>query len=61
VLQDTADREEVVARVAALDIGKAEVVCPVPKRVTVVGVTRLGDPHWTPGNGLGAGRTWRCR
>ena len=29
VLVDTADREEVIARVAALDIGKAELVCCV--------------------------------
>jgi transposase len=29
VLEETADREEIIARVAALDIGKAEVVCCV--------------------------------
>lgn len=29
MLQETADREEIIARVAALDIGKAEVVCCV--------------------------------
>ena len=29
VLVDTVNREEVIARVAALDIGKAEVVCCV--------------------------------
>jgi transposase len=29
VLQETADREEIIQRVAALDIGKAEVVCCV--------------------------------
>jgi transposase len=29
VLQETADREEIIERVAALDIGKAEVVCCV--------------------------------
>jgi hypothetical protein len=29
VLQETRDREEIVARVAALDIGKEEVVCCV--------------------------------
>ncbi|MGB7982466.1 MAG: transposase [Candidatus Nanopelagicales bacterium] len=29
VLVDTVDREEIVARVAALDVGKAEVVCCV--------------------------------
>jgi len=36
VLQETHDRDEVVARVAALDIGKAELVCcsriPSPDR-----------------------------
>ena len=29
MLQETADREEIIQRVAALDIGKAEVVCCV--------------------------------
>jgi transposase len=29
VLQETQDREEIIERVAALDIGKAEVVCCV--------------------------------
>jgi transposase len=29
VLQETADREEIIERVAALDIGKAELVCCV--------------------------------
>ena len=29
MLEETADREEIIARVAALDIGKAEVVCCV--------------------------------
>ena len=29
VLQETADREEIIERVAALDIGKAEVMCCV--------------------------------
>jgi len=29
VLQETQDREEIIQRVAALDIGKAEVVCCV--------------------------------
>ena len=29
MLQETADREEIIARVAALDIGKAEVMCCV--------------------------------
>ena len=29
MLQETADREEIVERVAALDIGKAELVCCV--------------------------------
>jgi hypothetical protein len=29
VLEETADREEIIQRVAALDIGKAEVVCCV--------------------------------
>ena len=29
MLQETRDREEIIARVAALDIGKAELVCCV--------------------------------
>jgi hypothetical protein len=29
MLEETADREEIIQRVAALDIGKAEVVCCV--------------------------------
>ena len=29
VLVDTVDREEIIARVAALDVGKAELVCCV--------------------------------
>ena len=29
MLQETQDREEIIQRVAALDIGKAEVVCCV--------------------------------
>ena len=29
MLEETTDREEIIARVAALDIGKAEVVCCV--------------------------------
>ena len=29
VLQETAEREEIIERVAALDIGKAELVCCV--------------------------------
>ena len=29
MLQETQDREEIIERVAALDIGKAEVVCCV--------------------------------
>ena len=29
MLQETADREEIIERVAALDIGKAELVCCV--------------------------------
>ena len=29
MLQETVDREEIIARVAALDIGKAELVCCV--------------------------------
>jgi transposase len=29
VLEETRDREEIIARVAALDIGKAELVCCV--------------------------------
>jgi hypothetical protein len=44
VLEETNDTEELIARVAALDIGKAELVCCI--RV--------------PGQGKGAGACRRC-
>lgn len=47
MLQDTAEREEIIAGVAALDIGKAELVCCV----------RVGEVHaWGQGIRRGEGR-----
>ena len=46
MLEETADREEIIARVAALDIGKAEVVCCV--RVPHEGRPAGGCRRWLP-------------
>ncbi len=46
VLEETQEREEIIERVAALDIGKAEVVCCV--RVPDEGGRGGGCRRWRP-------------
>jgi transposase len=48
VLEETQDREELIARVAALDIGKAELVCCVRVPGEGKGAKRLQEVRTYP-------------
>ncbi len=46
MLEDSEDRDEIVERVAALDIGKASLVCCVGCRIRTG--RGSGDRRWSP-------------
>jgi hypothetical protein len=59
VLEETQDTKELIERVAALDIGKAELVCCVRVLVREAGQAPAGGPdlHHDDPVAVGAGRS----